>query len=129
MDISTLLKFACEQDASDLHISAGETPILRVHGDMKHVSTDVLDAQETRKMIYDIMNDYQRKIFEENNDVDFSIEFGEMARFRVNVFCQQRGLGAVFRKIPYCRSPGKGYKYQYQLPLTYGILRQLLPRY
>ena len=53
MDISTLLKFACEQDASDLHISAGETPILRVHGDMKHVSTDVLDAQETRKMIYD----------------------------------------------------------------------------
>ena len=100
MDISTLLKFACEQDASDLHISAGETPILRVHGDMKHVSTDVLDAQETRKMIYDIMNDYQRKIFEEHNDVDFSIEFGEMARFRVNVFCQQRGLGAVFRKIP-----------------------------
>ncbi len=100
MDISSLLQFACEQDASDLHISAGETPILRVQGDMKRVSSDILSADETRKMIYDIMNDYQRKIFEELNDVDFSIEFGEVARFRVNVFCQQRGMGAVFRKIP-----------------------------
>ncbi|MGI6680200.1 MAG: type IV pilus twitching motility protein PilT [Bdellovibrionota bacterium] len=100
MDISTLLRFACEQNASDLHISAGEKPILRINGDIKHVSADVLDAQLTRKMVYDIMNDYQRKIFEEYNDVDFSIEFGEMARFRVNVYCQQRGIGAVFRQIP-----------------------------
>ena len=100
MDISQLLTFAYQQDASDLHISAGEPPMVRVHGDIKRIKVPVLDAETTHHMIYDIMNDVQRKRFEEFSDIDFSMELGELARFRVNVFRQQRGLGAVFRKIP-----------------------------
>lgn len=100
MDITQLLQFAHQQDASDLHISAGEPPMVRVHGDMKKIKVPPLTSEQTHAMIYDIMNDGQRKVFEEHSDIDFSMALGEIARFRVNVFRQNRGTGAVFRKIP-----------------------------
>ena len=100
MDIAQLLHFAYQQDASDLHISAGESPMIRVHGDVKRIKAPALTAEQTHALIYDIMSDHQRKIFEQFNDIDFSMQLGEVARFRVNVFKQNRGLGAVFRKIP-----------------------------
>lgn len=100
MDITQLLQFAHQQDASDLHISAGEPPIVRVHGDVKRIKAPALTAEQTQAMVYDIMNDAQRKLFEERSDIDFAMQMGEVARFRVNVFRQHRGLGAVFRKIP-----------------------------
>ena len=100
MDIAQLLQFAYQQDASDLHISAGEPPMIRVHGDMKKIKAPALTPEQTHAMLYDIMGDSQRKTFEEYNDIDFSMQLGEVARFRVNVFRQNRGLGGVFRKIP-----------------------------
>lgn len=100
MDITQLLQFAVQQDASDLHISSGEPPMVRVSGDVKKIKAPPLTLEQAHSMIYDIMNDGQRKHFEEFSDIDFSMQIGEIARFRVNVFRQQRGLGAVFRKIP-----------------------------
>ncbi len=100
MDITQLLQFSYQQDASDLHISAGESPMVRIHGDMKRVKVPALTAEQTIAMIYDIMGDAQRKVFEERSDIDFSMQLGDIARFRVNVFRQNRGVGAVFRKIP-----------------------------
>lgn len=100
MDISQLLTFTFQQNGSDLHISAGEPPLIRVDGDMKKVKVPSLTAEQTQAMLYDIMNDHQRKVFEEKSDVDFSIELGESVRFRVNVFRQRKGMGAVFRIIP-----------------------------
>ncbi len=100
MDIAQLLQFACQQDASDLHISAGEPPMIRVSGDMKKIKVPPLTAEQTHAMLYDIMGDSQRKSFEEHSDIDFSMQLGEVARFRVNVFRQNRGVGGVFRKIP-----------------------------
>lgn len=100
MDITQLLQFAYQQDASDLHISAGEAPMIRVNGDMKKIKVPALTAEQTHAMVYDIMGDSQRKVFEEYSDIDFSMQLGEVARFRVNVFRQNRGVGAVFRKIP-----------------------------
>lgn len=100
MDITQLLQFAVQQDASDLHVSAGEPPMVRVHGSMKKIKVPPLTAEDTHAMIYDIMNDAQRKNFEEFSELDFSMQLGEIARFRVNVFRQNRGLGAVFRQIP-----------------------------
>jgi twitching motility protein PilT len=100
MDITQLLQFAYQQDASDLHISAGEPPMVRVHGDVKKIKVPPLTIEQTHAMVYDIMSDSQRKIFEEFSDIDFSMALGEIARFRVNVYRQHRGIGAVFRKIP-----------------------------
>lgn len=100
MDITQLLQFAYQQDASDLHISAGEPPMIRVHGDMKKIKVPPLTTEQTHAMVYDIMGDSQRKHFEEHSDIDFSMQVGDIARFRVNVFRQNRGVGAVFRKIP-----------------------------
>jgi twitching motility protein PilT len=100
MDITQLLQFAYQNDASDLHLSAGEPPMVRIHGDMKKLKLPPLTQEQTHQMIYDIMGDAQRKNFEEFSDIDFSMQLGEIARFRVNVFKQNRGIGAVFRKIP-----------------------------
>jgi twitching motility protein PilT len=100
MDITQLLTFTYQQNGSDLHISAGEPPMLRIDGDVKRIKAPVLSPEETQSMLYDIMGDTQRKIFEEKSDIDFSIELGESVRFRVNIFRQRRGLGAVFRVIP-----------------------------
>ena len=100
MDITQLLTFAHQQGASDLHISAGEPPMIRVNGEMKKIKVPALGGEDCHAMLYDIMSDVHRKIFEEYNDVDFSMDIGESARFRVNIFRQSRGTGAVFRTIP-----------------------------
>ena len=100
IDISKLLTFAVQQVASDCHISAGEPPMVRLHGDLKKLDHPTLSQDETHALIYDMMSDVQRKNFEEHRECDFSFDLGDIARFRVNVFVQGRGLGAVFRTIP-----------------------------
>ncbi len=100
MDISKLLTFAVKEGASDCHISAGEPPMIRMQGDLKKLDHPPLSPDETHALIYDMMNDAQRKAFEEHRECDFSFDLGDIARFRVNVFVQSRGLGAVFRTIP-----------------------------
>ncbi|GKS59416.1 twitching motility protein PilT [Nitrospira sp.] len=100
MDISQLLSFGVKEGASDCHLSAGEPPMLRLHGDLKKVDMPPLTQDQVHGLVYDIMSDAQRKIFEEHLEADFSFALGEVARFRVNVFMQNRGLAAVFRTIP-----------------------------
>lgn len=100
MDIAQLLTFGVKNGASDLHLSAGMPPMIRVDGDVKKINVPELDRAAVQAMIYDIMNDKQRKEFEERLETDFSFEIPEIARFRVNAFNQNRGAGAVFRTIP-----------------------------
>jgi twitching motility protein PilT len=100
MDIAELLAFAFKQNASDLHLSAGLPPLIRVDGDIKRINVDPLDERTVHDMVYDIMSDKQQKDFEEFLETDFSFELPNIARFRVNAFNQQRGPGAVFRAIP-----------------------------
>jgi twitching motility protein PilT len=100
MDITQLLAFAVEQGASDCHLSSGEPPMLRIHGDLKKLDYAPLTREQVHSMVYDIMSDAHRKTFEETRDVDFSFEMGDVARFRVNIFMQRKGEGAVFRTIP-----------------------------
>ena len=100
MDTSELLTFAFNEGASDVHLSAGQPPMLRIHGDIKRLEHAALSADEVHNMIFDIMNDHQRKCFQGDLDIDFSFELGGIARFRVNVFNQRKGEGAVFRAIP-----------------------------
>lgn len=100
MEISDLLSFAVKNKASDLHLSAGLPPMIRVHGDVKRISVPDMDNQEVRRLIYDIMSDAQRKHYEEFLETDFSFELPDVARFRVNAYNQERGAAAVFRTIP-----------------------------
>jgi len=100
MEISELLAFSVKNKASDLHLSAGLPPMIRVHGDIRRINLPPLDHKGVHGMVYDIMNDGQRKFYEENLEVDFSFEVPSLARFRVNAFVQNRGAGAVFRTIP-----------------------------
>ena len=100
MDITQLLSFGVEQGASDCHLSAGEPPMLRISGDLKKLDHPALTKDEVHNMIFDMMNDAQRRVFQETRECDFSFEMGEIARFRVNVYMQGRGEGAVFRTIP-----------------------------
>ncbi|MGK0673749.1 MAG: type IV pilus twitching motility protein PilT [Halothiobacillaceae bacterium] len=100
MDIETLLAFAVKNGASDLHLSAGEPPMIRVDGDIRRINAPALQHKDVHGMVYDIMNDKQRKEYEDNLETDFSFEIPGLARFRVNAFVQNRGAGAVFRTIP-----------------------------
>jgi twitching motility protein PilT len=100
VDIAQLLAFAVKNNASDLHLSAGVPPMIRVDGDMKRINMPALAHKEVHSMVYDIMNDKQRKAYEEFFETDFSFEIPKLARFRVNAFNQNRGAGAVFRNIP-----------------------------
>ncbi|MGI6407825.1 MAG: type IV pilus twitching motility protein PilT [Gammaproteobacteria bacterium] len=100
MDITELLAFSAKQGASDLHLSAGLPPMIRVDGDIRRINVPPLDHKGVHTMVYDIMNDKQRKDFEEFLETDFSFEVPGIARFRVNAFNQNRGAGAVFRTIP-----------------------------
>ena len=100
MDITELLAFSAKQGASDLHLSAGLPPMIRVDGDVRRINLPPLEHQEVHGFIYEIMNDKQRKDFEEFLETDFSFEVPGVARFRVNAFNQNRGAGAVFRTIP-----------------------------
>ena len=100
MDISDLLAFSVKNKASDLHLSAGLPPMIRVHGDVRKINVPAMDHTQVHDMVYDIMNDGQRKVYEETLECDFSFEIPNLARFRVNAFNHNRGSGAVFRTIP-----------------------------
>jgi twitching motility protein PilT len=100
MDITELLAFSVKNKASDLHLSAGLPPMIRVHGDVRRINLPPMEHKDVHGMVYDIMNDAQRKVYEETLECDFSFEIPNLARFRVNAFNQQRGAAAVFRTIP-----------------------------
>jgi len=100
MDIAELLAFSVKNKASDLHISAGLPPMIRVDGDIRRINVPALDHKTVHGLIYDIMNDKQRKDYEEFLETDFSFEIPNLARFRVNAFNHNRGAGGVFRTIP-----------------------------
>ncbi len=100
MDISELLAFVVKNKASDLHLSSGLPPMIRVQGDIRRINLPSLEHKDVHAMVYDIMNDGQRKFYEENLECDFSFAIPNLARFRVNAFVQQRGSAAVFRTIP-----------------------------
>jgi twitching motility protein PilT len=100
MDITELLAFSAKQGASDLHLSAGLPPMIRVDGDVRRINLPPMEHKEVHGLIYDIMNDKQRKDYEEFLETDFSFEVPGVARFRVNAFNQNRGAGGVFRTIP-----------------------------
>ncbi|NQY83343.1 MAG: type IV pilus twitching motility protein PilT [Alcanivorax sp.] len=100
MDITELLAFSAKNGASDLHLSAGLPPMIRVDGDVRRINLPAMEHKEVHALVYDIMNDKQRKDYEEFLETDFSFEVPGVARFRVNAFNQNRGAGAVFRTIP-----------------------------
>lgn len=100
MDITELLAFGVKNNASDLHISSGLPPMIRVDGDLRRINVPSLDQKTVLGLMYDIMNDKNRKNFEEFFETDFSFEIPNLARFRVNVFNQERGAAGVFRTIP-----------------------------
>ena len=100
MDITELLAFSVKNKASDLHLSSGLPPMIRVHGDVRRINLPPMEHKDVHGMVYDIMNDAQRKVFEETLECDFSFEIPNLARFRVNAFNQNRGAAAVFRTIP-----------------------------
>ncbi|MEE9424031.1 MAG: type IV pilus twitching motility protein PilT [Methylococcales bacterium] len=100
MDIAELLAFSVKNNASDLHLSSGLPPMIRVDGDIRRINIDAFEHKQVHAMVYDIMNDKQRRDYEEFLETDFSFELPGIARFRVNAFTQNRGAAAVFRTIP-----------------------------
>jgi twitching motility protein PilT len=100
MDITELLAFAVKNKASDLHLSSGLPPMIRVHGDIRRINLPPMEHDDVHAMVYDIMSDQQRKMYEETLECDFSFAVPNLARFRVNAFNQQRGASAAFRTIP-----------------------------
>ncbi|MBS9962629.1 type IV pilus twitching motility protein PilT [Vibrio alginolyticus] len=100
MDITELLDFSVKHNASDLHLSAGVPPMVRIDGDVRKLGIPAFTHQEVHRLVFEIMNDAQRSEFEEKLEVDFSFELHNVGRFRVNAFNQSRGCAAVFRTIP-----------------------------
>ncbi|EMR8525452.1 type IV pilus twitching motility protein PilT [Neisseria gonorrhoeae] len=100
MQITDLLAFGAKNKASDLHLSSGISPMIRVHGDMRRINLPEMSAEEVGNMVTSVMNDHQRKIYQQNLEVDFSFELPNVARFRVNAFNTGRGPAAVFHTIP-----------------------------
>ena len=100
MDLTQLLAFTLQNDASDLHLSSGSPPIIRSSGVLKRVKADPLSSDDIRTMLYSVMSEEQRSEYEKNSDIDFAIALGEKARFRVNGFVTRLGTAAVFRTIP-----------------------------
>ncbi|MCB9995981.1 MAG: type IV pilus twitching motility protein PilT [Rhodospirillales bacterium] len=100
MDITQLLAFTMQNEASDLHLSPKNQPVIRTHGDLKRVKSDPLESDDIRSMLYSVMTEDQRAEFEREMELDFAIAFGEKARFRVNAFTTRTGTAAVFRSIP-----------------------------
>ena len=100
MNIQELLNFSVKSKASDMHLSAGMPPLIRVDGDIRRIDVPALDHKAVHSLVYEIMNDKQRKNYEKDLECDFSFEIPNLARFRVNAFVQNRGAGAVFRTIP-----------------------------
>ncbi|HNR10682.1 MAG TPA: type IV pilus twitching motility protein PilT [Nitrosomonas europaea] len=100
MNIVELLSFVVKNNASDLHLSAGMPPMIRVHGEIRRINLPALEHKDVHDMVYDIMNDSQRKHYEEHLECDFSFAIPDLARFRVNAFNTQRGAASVLRTIP-----------------------------
>lgn len=100
MDLTQLLAFAMQNNSSDLHLSAGSPPIIRTHGDLKRVKSEPLTSDDIRSMLYSLMTEDQRAVYEKDLEIDLAISFGEKARFRVNAFTSRMGASAVFRTIP-----------------------------
>ena len=100
MDIAELLAYSVKNKASDLHLSAGMSPMIRVHGEIRKINLPAMEHKDVHEMVYDIMNDGQRKSYEEDLECDFSFEVPNLARFRVNAFNTQRGAASVLRTIP-----------------------------
>jgi twitching motility protein PilT len=100
LDLTALLAFACQQGASDIHLSPGLPPMLRLRGEMRRLDTPPLTREETRAAIYDVLNDQQKQSFEEHHDHDFAFEIPNLSRFRANVLMQRLGEAAVFRLVP-----------------------------
>ncbi|GAB4391915.1 MAG: type IV pilus twitching motility protein PilT [Gammaproteobacteria bacterium] len=100
MDITELLAFSVKNNASDLHLSSGQPPMIRVDGDLRRINVPAMNNKEVKALLYDIMSDRNRQVYEEQYETDFSFEVPELARFRVNVFDQDRGIAGVFRTIP-----------------------------
>jgi len=100
MEISDLLTFAVKNKASDLHLSSGLPPMIRVNGEIRRINVPPMDNTQVRAMIYDVMSDAQRKAYEEFLETDFSFALPGVARFRVNAFNQERGASAAFRTVP-----------------------------
>lgn len=100
MQITDLLAFGVKNKASDLHLSSGISPMIRVHGDIRRINLPEMSAEEVGNMVTSVMNDHQRKLFQQDLEVDFSFELPNVARFRVNAFTTERGPAAVFRTIP-----------------------------
>src|SRR5258706_13839797 len=97
MDIVELLAYVVKVQASDLHLSPGLPPMVRVNGDVRRLNQPPLEHKDVHSMLFDIMNDLQRKIYEESMESDFSFEVPGLARFRVNALVEKRGAGAVMR--------------------------------
>ena len=100
MNIGELLEFAVNNDASDLHLSAGLAPMVRIDGDLRRIDAPALDHEAVLDLVTGVMNEAQREDYAQRLETDFSIEVSGLARFRVNAFNQHRGAGAVFRTIP-----------------------------
>ena len=100
MDLTELLAFVVKNKASDLHLSSGLPPMIRVHGDIKRINLPTMEHKDMHGMLHDIMNDGQRKFYAENLECDFSFAIPNLVRFRVNAFVQNRGAAAVLRTIP-----------------------------
>jgi twitching motility protein PilT len=100
MDLTQVLAFALQNKASDLHLSAGSPPVIRVNGILRRVKAEALSSDDIRRMIYSVMSEEQRSAYEKDWELDFAIAMGEKARFRVNAFTTRLGTCAVFRSIP-----------------------------
>ena len=100
MDITELLKFTLDNKGSDLHLAGANQPIVRIDGDLQRIKTDVLTADVIRAMLFSVMTEEQRAVYERDLEHDFAISLGQDARFRVNAFTNRQGSAAVFRVIP-----------------------------
>ncbi|MCP4672363.1 MAG: type IV pilus twitching motility protein PilT [Desulfobacula sp.] len=99
-EIDAFFKLMHEQGASDLHLSSGQQPALRLHGDIERIKYDTLTSDKLRSLLYEITSQEKIKVFEESGDVDFGYEIAGLARYRANYFMQKNGISAVFREIP-----------------------------
>jgi twitching motility protein PilT len=100
VDITTLLKFMSDNKASDLHLSGGNPPIVRIDGELQRIKTDALTSDQIRTLLFSVMSEEKRTAYERDLEIDFAISFGEDARFRVNAYTNRAGSAAVFRLIP-----------------------------
>ena len=126
MDIADLLAFSAGHGASDLHLSAGVVPMLRVDGEMQRSGLPVLAPDQVRALVHSVMTQAQRSEFETGREADFSCQVAGLGRFRVNAFEQQRGAGAVFRSIaqaiPSLESLGLGEVFRRICHLSHGLV-------